>query len=177
MIVDILRIILRFFVLVTFQVLVLNNVQLGGFINPYLYVLFLITLPVSTPRLLLLFIALVTGLTIDMFQNTVGMHAFACVLLAFARPAWLKMISPRDGYEADAIPSIKKFGFKWFVAYAFVLILIHHFTLFYIEVFRFSEFFSTLLRVVLSSTVTLLLVIIAQYISTKPSERLQRAGS
>ncbi len=177
MILDILRIVLRFIVLVSLQVLVLNNVQLGGFINPYLYVLFLITLPVSTPRLLLLFVALVTGLTIDMFQNTVGMHASACLFLAFARPSWLKMIAPRDGYEADAVPSIKKFGFPWFVAYSSVLILIHHFTLFYIEVFRFSEFFSTLLRVVLSSVVTLLLVIIAQYICTKPSERLQRAGS
>ncbi len=176
MIIDILRIILRFIVLVTFQVLVLNNVQLGGFINPYLYVLFLITLPISTPKLLLLFVALVTGLTIDMFQNTVGMHASACLFLAFARPGWLKMIAPRDGYEADAIPSIKKFGFRWFAAYSFVLILIHHLALFYIEVFRFSEFFSTFFRVILSSIVTLLLVIIAQYISTKPSERLQRAG-
>jgi cell shape-determining protein MreD len=176
MILDILRIVLRFIVLMSIQILVLNNVQLGGYINPYLYVLFLITLPVNTPRAVLLFAALITGLTVDMFQNTMGMHASACLLLAYARPGWLKMIAPRDGYEADVSPSVKKFGMQWFVVYALVLILIHHLLLFYIEVFRFSEFFSTFLRVFLSTIVTLLLVIIAQYLINKPSERTQWAG-
>ncbi len=177
MIVEILRIVLRFIVLVSIQVLVLNNVQLGGFINPYLYVLFLLTLPISTPKLLLLIVALATGLTIDMFQNTMGMHASACLILAYARPWWLRVIAPRDGYDAEAVPSIKRFGVQWFTVYSLVLILIHHTFLFYIEVFRFSEFFSTLTRALLSSIVTLFLVIIAQYLGSRPSERLQRAGS
>lgn len=171
MIVEVLRIILRFIVLVAIQVLVLNNIQLGGFINPYLYVLFLLRLPVRTPRLLLLVIAMATGLTIDMFQNTMGMHAMACVVLAYFRPGWLKIIAPRDGYETDAEPSIRKFGPGWFIAYASVMVLIHHLFLFYIEVFRFSEFFSTLLRVVLSSIVTLLLIIISQYLTMRSKER------
>ncbi|CAN5505024.1 rod shape-determining protein MreD [soil metagenome] len=153
------------------QVLVLNNMQLGGFINPYLYVMFLITLPVKIPNLLLLGIALATGLTVDMFQNTMGMHASACMLLAYLRPGWLKMIAPRDGYESDAAPSVKKSGFQWFIVYAGVLVLVHHLLLFYLEVFRFSEFFSTFIRVLLSSVVTLLLIIIAQYLMNKPSDR------
>ena len=171
MIIEILRYVVRFILLIAIQVLVLNNVQLGGLINPFLYILFLITLPIQIPRLLLLTIAFVTGITIDMFQNTMGMHASACLLLAYARPGWLKTIAPRDGYDADAVPSIKKFGLQWFVVYALVLVLFHHTLLFFIEVFRFSEFFGTLSRVLLSSLVTLLLIIIAQYLTNKPNDR------
>lgn len=171
MIIEILYIIVRFIVLVSIQVLVLNNLQLGGFINPFLYILFLLTLPVRMSRTLLLFVSLATGLMIDMFMNTMGMHAAACLLVGYLRPGWLKIISPRDGYETDAVPGIKKFGFQWFMVYASVMILAHHLLLFYIEVFRFSEFFSTLLRVILSSIVTLLLIVISQYLFTKPEGR------
>lgn len=168
MILDILRIIIRFVVLVTIQVLVLNNVELGGFINPLLYVLFLLTLPVYTPRLLLLAVAMITGLMIDMFQNTMGMHASACLLLAYVRPAWLKIIAPRDGYDTEAVPSIRQFGIRWFLAYAGVLIFIHHFALFFIEIFRMSEFMNTLLRILISTIVTLLLVILSQFMTMRP---------
>lgn len=103
---------------------------------------------------------MICGLTIDMFQNTPGMHASACLVIAYLRPGWLKMIAPRDGYETDAQPGIRKFGFIWYITYASVLVLVHHFTLFFLEVFRFSEFFDTLLRIVLSSVLTLLLIIV-----------------
>ena len=171
MIIEILIIIIRFIVLAGVQVLVLNNLQLGGLINPYLYVLFLLTLPVRTPRILMLFIALATGLVIDMFMNTMGMHAAACLLLGFVRPSWLKIMSPRDGYETDAVPGIRKFGFQWFLVYSSVMVLVHHTFLFYIEVFRFSEFFYTFLRVILSSIVTMILIIISHYLFSKPEGR------
>lgn len=177
MILQIFRILLQFILLTGIQVLILNNIQLAGFINPYLYVLFLLTLPVRTPKILLLVIALATGLTIDMFQNTMGMHASACIFLAYLRPGWLNIIAPREGYETDAVPSVRKFGIGWFTAYAGVMILAHHSLLFFIEVFRFSEFFSTLIRILCSSLVTLLLVIIAQYLVSKPSERMQRSAA
>ena len=168
MIIDIIYIIIRLLILTGVQVLVLNNLQLGGFINPYLYVLFLLTLPVRTPRILLLFIALATGLLIDMFMNTMGMHAAACLLVGYLRPAWLKIMSPRDGYETDAVPGIRKFGFQWFLVYSSVMVLAHHAMLFYIEVFRLSEFLNTFLRVILSSIVTMLLIIISHYLFSKP---------
>ena len=171
MIIEILIIIIRFIILAGVQVLVLNNLQLGGLINPYLYVLFLLTLPVRTPRILMLFIALTTGLVIDMFMNTMGMHAAACLLLGFVRPSWLKIMSPRDGYETDAVPGIRKFGFQWFLVYSSVMVLVHHTFLFYIEVFRFSEFFYTFLRVILSSIVTMILIIISHYLFSKPEGR------
>ncbi len=128
-------------------------------------------LPVKLPKSLLLVVAFFTGLIIDMFSNTMGMHAAACVVMGYIRPGWLRVLAPRDGYESDALPSVKNYGFQWFIVYASVMVLAHHFALFYLEVFRFSEFFSTFLRVILSTLVTLLLIILSQYLFTKPEER------
>ena len=171
MIIEILKIIFRFIVLIAVQVLVLNHVEISGYINPFLYVLFILMLPVRIPRLLLLITAFATGLCVDLFTNTAGMHAAACVMMAFLRPGWLKIIAPRDGYDVEAVPSVKRFGFQWFIIYSSVMVLVHHVALFYIEVFRFSEFFTTLTRALLSTAVTLLLIIITQYLFTKAEER------
>ncbi|MCG3167443.1 MAG: hypothetical protein POELPBGB_03235 [Bacteroidia bacterium] len=154
----------RYIFLIVFQVLILNNVQLGGFINPYLYVLFILMLPIEIPGWLLLLLSFLMGLSIDLFENTAGMHASASVFMAFCRPYLLNMISPREGFDRNSQPTIQKFGINWFLTYAGILILLHHFALFYLEIFRFSAFFSTLLRVILSSTFTLGLVVIAQYL-------------
>jgi len=99
-----------------------------------------------------------------MFSNTVGMHIAACTIMAFCRPYLLKMISPREGFERGSKISIRKFGINWFITYAGILILLHHTVLFYLEIFRFSAFFSTLLRVILSSAFTLCLVIVTEYL-------------
>ncbi|MBK9638281.1 MAG: rod shape-determining protein MreD [Bacteroidetes bacterium] len=168
MILVILRHLFRFLLLISLQILILNNIQLGTFINPFLYILFLLSLPVNMPKLLLLPIAFLTGITIDMFQNTPGMHASACLFMMYLRPYWLKIIAPRDGYDIEVEPSIKKLGFPWYITYASLLVFVHHLFLFFIEVFRFSEFFDTLTRIALSSILTLLLIIIAQYLTAKP---------
>lgn len=129
-----------------------------------MYVLFIIILPFETPKWLLLFSAFALGIAIDYFYDTAGMHSAACVLMAFVRPGILKLFSPRDGYEFGTQPTVQYLGIPWFLSYAGILIFLHHFFLFFIEVFRFSEFFSTFLRVIISSVFTLLLVVMAQYL-------------
>jgi rod shape-determining protein MreD len=161
---EIFRNIIRFFLLVLVQVLLIKNIELGRFINPFMYVLFIIILPFETPKWLLLFSAFALGIAIDYFYDTAGMHSAACVLMAFVRPGILKLFSPRDGYEFGTQPTVQYLGIPWFLSYAGILIFLHHFFLFFIEVFRFSEFFSTFLRVIISSVFTLLLVVMAQYL-------------
>ena len=168
---EVIKIIFRFILLVAVQVIVLNNIRLGGYINPFIYVLFIMQLPVRIPKTLLLVIAFATGLCIDVFSDTLGMHAAASVFLGFVRPTILRAISPRDGYEADSSPSLKLMGLNWFLLYTFIAVIIHHFVLFYIEVFRFSEFFSTLLRVSLSSLVTIIFILISQFLFGKTFEK------
>lgn len=153
---------LQFIFLVLLQVLVLNNLQFSGYINPYLYIVFIFWLPIETPRWLLMLVAFTLGLTIDIFSDTLGMHASACVFLAFCRPYVLQLVSPRDGYETNQRPSIQDFGFRWFILYASLLTLLHHLFLFYVEVFRFSDFGSTLGRALASTIFTLLLITITQ---------------
>jgi hypothetical protein len=167
MLTDIIRLSVRFLLLVLLQIIVLNNIQLSGFINPFLYVLFILMLPVKIPKLLLLLLAFLTGLTIDIFSNTLGMHAGACVFMAFCRPGVLRVISPREGYEAEATPSVKDMSFNWFLLYAGVLILLHHFFLFFAEAFRITEFLTTFVRVFASSIATLSLVIMTQFLFAK----------
>lgn len=155
----------RFLVLVFLQGVILTDVNLWqGMAIPYLYVLFLLMLPINLPKWTELIIGLICGLAIDMFTNTLGIHASACVLLAFVRPLLLKAIAPRDGYEFGQRPTISDLGTSWYFKYAFVLVFIHHLWLFYLEVYSFSGFFTTLLRVILSSLFTFLLVILSQYL-------------
>ena len=164
MINTIIRNILRFIVLVLVQVLLIKNIEIGRFINPFLYVLFIIALPFETPKWLLLLSGFILGITIDMFYDTMGMHAAATVFIAYIRPVILNLFSPREGYEFGTQPTIQYLGVPWFISYSGILIILHHFVLFYLEVFRFSEFFSTLFRVIVSSVFTLLLIIASQYL-------------
>jgi len=161
---EVIRNIIRFAILVGVQVLIIKNIELGQFINPFIYILFIIVLPFETPKWLLLLSAFAMGITIDMFYDTAGMHAAACVFIGYLRPGLLKLFSPRDGYEFGTQPTIQYLGIPWFLSYSAILIVLHHLVLFYIEVFRFSEFFSTLLRVIISSMFTILLVVISQYL-------------
>ncbi len=158
------RYFLQFLVLVLLQVFILNNVQLGGFVNPYIYILFIILLPVNTPKWLLLVLGFVLGISIDIFSHTPGMNSSATIFMAFIRPYVLEIVAPREGYDKDSSPRLKTYGFTWFLRYAFILVLAHHFVLFYIEVFRFSDFFLTFSRVILSTIFSTLLIVTSQYL-------------
>lgn len=164
MIDKLIRQILFFVFLVGIQVVLLNHIQWHGYVNPYVYVLFILLLPVDIPKLLLLVIAFVTGIVIDMFGNSGGMHAAATVLMAFARPGVLRLIAPRDGYDSDVklIPQVM--GLKWFVTYLLIMVLIHHMACFYLEIFRFSEFFITLFKSILNTLITVALIVTGEFL-------------
>jgi hypothetical protein len=161
--------IIRFIILIGLQVFILENINLRGYINPYLYVYFILLLPFETPGWLLLISSFLLGFSIDTFIGTMGIHTASSVLMAFSRPLVIKAIPSRKEFEPGMKPSISDLGFIWFFSYAIILIFIHHLALFFLEVFRFTDFFSTLLRVVLSCIFTLLLVIVAQYLFFRAS--------
>lgn len=161
------RYIISFILLLTLQILVLNNIQLSGFINPYLYVLFILILPFETPKWMLLILAFIMGMVVDLFSHTPGMHTSATLFMAFLRPYVLEFFSPRDGYETETYPILRYYGLNWFLKYTTILVLAHHLFLFYVEVFRFSDFFLTLGRALASSVFTIILVLISQYFYRK----------
>ena len=162
MINSILRFSLIFVILILLQVLLFNNIQFSGYVNPYVYIMFILLLPVEIPSWLLLLLSFGTGITIDLFSGSPGMHASATVVAGFVRPFILRIVSPRDGYEPGSEPSMVIYGFRWFLAYAVLLVVVHHTILFYLEVFRFDDFFRTLLRVLLSSLFTLTFIVLIE---------------
>ena len=169
MISDVLKNIGRFTVLVLLQVLIIKNINLGRYFIFFPYVLFILLLPFNTPKPLTLVLAFLLGLSIDMFYDTQGMHASACLTMAFVRSFVLELFAPREGYDEQLKPTITYMGVGWFSSYALILILIHHFFLFYIEVFTFYEFFRTLLRVICSTISTFAFIYLMQFLFYRPN--------
>jgi len=157
--------IFSFFLLVAIQVVILNKIQFNYYINPYLYIVFIILLPLNIPGWILLISSFLLGFVIDAFSDTYGMHSAASVLIAFCRPWILKITYPKQDYDAAILPSLKYFGFRRFFSYSLIMVFIHHTTLFYIEVFNFYEIFHTFYKIILSSVFTMLLIILSQYLS------------
>lgn len=156
-----------FVVLVLVQVLILNNIQFSGLINPYVYILFVLLLPFTIPGYLLLGISFILGISVDIFSNTPGIHAGATVLLGFVRPALARLISSREIIEKGNTPGMSQLGFASFLKYTVIAVLIHHLFLFYAEAFSFGSFFETFFRYVLSSFFSILIILGSQFIVFK----------
>jgi len=154
---------LMFIVLVAVQVLFLNQIQFSGYINPYIYVLFIMLLPLNAPRYAVLLLSFFVGLVVDIFSNTLGIHSFASVFIAYARPAIIRVITNREEELSD-YPGLAQTGLAWFLSYTSIMVFIHHIVLFYIEVFTFDNFFSTLYRVLLSSVFSIFVIVLSQFI-------------
>ena len=162
---------LRFIILVFIQVFLLKNITLYDLSTPYLYILFILLLPFETPNILLFILAFILGLTIDAFYDTPGLHATTCVLLAFVRVLFISITVQKEGFDNEPEPTLSIMGFRWFFTYAITLTFIHHFFLFNLEVFRFSEIQYTLTRVVLSTIFTVFLMLVSGLLFYKPKER------
>lgn len=163
----IIRNILRFIAMILIQGLLLNEIDLGVFVNPYLYVICIILLPVETPDWLLILAAFLLGILIDTFTNTLGLHASACVFMAFVRPKVLQFLKPRDGYETGSQPGLFIMGSRWFLYYSAILIGFHHAWFFILEFFRLSDAGYILLKILASSFCTWILVILTQLLTGK----------
>jgi rod shape-determining protein MreD len=125
--------------------------------------MFILLLPIEIPSWLMLLLSFFTGLIIDFFSGSHGMHTSATVLAGFVRPYVLRLVSPRDGYESGPDPSMVIYGFRWFLAYTLLVVLIHHTALFYLEVFRLTDFFRTMFRVILSSVFSVAFILLIEF--------------
>ncbi len=162
---------IRFIVLTFMQVFLFKNFSLYELSTPYIYILFILLLPFETPNLILFVLAFILGITIDAFYDTPGLHAACCILLAFVRILFINITVQKDGFDNEPEPTLTVMGFRWFLAYAFILTLFHHFLLFNLEVFRFSELQYTLSRFVLSSLFTVFLIMISGLLFFRKKER------
>lgn len=158
----------RFFLLLAAQVLIFNNFNFLGYINPYPYILFVLLYPVNGNKYGLLGASFLLGITMDLFSNSGGVHAAACLLLAYARPYIFKF-SFGLSYEYQTIKINDSLTPERF-SFLLLSVVIHHFTLFILEVFQLSSLWDILLRTLIGTLFTLIMCIVLIYIF-KPSKR------
>jgi rod shape-determining protein MreD len=163
---------IRFVLIIAFQVLLLNDNLLRSstalnslvLFKPFLYILFLLMLPININKILLLVIALLTGLTVDLFSNTYGLHACAALLVAFVRPFLIRAfanISPKD-YSKSITPSLSTIGFGRFVSYAGTSCLAFALYFYFLGELIIKPGTHYITNVVLSTLLTLVLLICSQ---------------
>jgi hypothetical protein len=160
---------ISFLIYLFFQVIILKNSVLFGSAFCFLYIGYLLLLPVETNPLWLMFIGFGMGLFIDMFYDSAGIHASASVAVMFIRNFWLARVTPQGGYDNGAVPSLASDGLQWFLIYATPMIFVHHALLFFIEAGGFQYVGFTLLKVIFSTLYTMVVMLIVQYLF--PGER------
>lgn len=148
----------RFIVLVLVQVLILSNINFLGYINPYIYILFIILYPIKNNRLLFLFLSFLLGLSVDLFLDSGGVHATACVTIAYIRPVLLKF-SFGTIYDHQTIKfSTTEFGQR--LTYFSIIVFIHHLILFSLEIFNSLKIILILKKTLFSSIFTIILCLL-----------------
>ena len=158
------RNILLFLGLVFLQVMIFDNLRLGLFIHPYVYVLFIMLLPFETPLWSLIVNGFFIGIVVDIFSGTPGLNAAATVLMAYLRPNVINITTRKSDIEGKIAPSVSEMGLKWFMPYMVLLLIIHNFTLFMLEAFSIHliglVLLGTLLSVIFSTIVIVLIIYI-----------------
>lgn len=129
----------------------------------FLYVVFILLMPIETSNLLLMAAGFVIGFTVDVFYNSLGLHAFTMVFIAYLRNYWLGTITPQGGYDPGAMPNLPSQGVQWFLVYSMPLVFLHHLILFLVESTG-TLFWYSMLKTISSLMFTMTVIIILQYL-------------
>jgi len=149
---------IRFVVLLLIQVLLLSHINFMGYLNPYPYILFVLLFPIKNNRMLFILLSFLLGLLIDIFLDSGGIHAAACVTIAFIRPVALKY-SFGALYEHQTV-KFSNADFVQRITYISILTIIHHLVLFLLEIFNFSRILLVLKHTLFASILTIILCLL-----------------
>ena len=156
---DLVKNIFRLLVFILVQVYILDKIHLHRFVIPVLYYIFILWLPFSLNRISLLFIGFVTGLMLDYFTNTPGLHAAACILIAYARPFVINLLIPKDTAEFNyREPSPRAMGWAPYTVYALVLTVLHHSYMYLLEWLDLGNMIAFLIKVGATTGISMLLI-------------------
>ena len=153
---------ISFFIYWLLQVLLFRNVALFDTAFCFVYVGFLLLLPLEISLTSLLLLGFGMGLAVDIFYDTAGIHAATMVMIAFIRPSIIQFIRPSGGYENVETPTISKLGFNWFATYAGIMLFLHHAILFLIQGSSFSLWFSSFPSIIASIVLSFFVLTIGQ---------------
>lgn len=154
----------RFFIFLSLQLLIFNNIKFLGYINPQVYIIFLLLLPIEMKKWIQYVIAFLTGFLVDMFFQTHGIHALSCLIIIFLRPYLVLLLNgfrPIDGVFKP-IPGAK--DFKWIVLYVAGMAFVHQLLVTMIETFNMKEFFHIMWVTLLNTFFTTVLIVCIEYL-------------
>ncbi|MCQ2317740.1 MAG: rod shape-determining protein MreD [Bacteroidales bacterium] len=156
--------ILSFICLLLVQVLMLDNICLGSYVHPVVYIIFIMQRPFKTPRIQLLLEGFAMGIAVDVFNGTPGLNAAATVLVAYLRPYVIDMMTRKSELDEKQEPTVEKKGAAWFFVYSLIILIIHNFTFFLLEAFTFKLIGVILLEMLASVPVSALLILLISYL-------------
>ncbi len=145
------RHILRGLLILLVQVLVLKRISLGSswfwqHAEILIYPVIILLLPFRLARQYVILIGFCTGLMIDVFYNTIGVHAFALTATAYIRGILLSYLEPRGGYQLVMSPTHHSMGLNWLMTYSSIAMLFHILLYEIAEVFTFIYIGKILLK-------------------------------
>jgi hypothetical protein len=158
--------VIYFFIYLLAQVLLFKRLVLFNTSFCFLYVGFILLLPNETNQLVLMLVAFLLGFCVDIFYDSLGLHAMALVTVAYLRNYWLNTITPQGGYDANMSPSLALNGLQWFLVYSLPLVFVHHAVLFFVEAGGFGLFWFTMLKIIASLLFTTSILLMLQYLSS-----------
>ena len=151
--------IFQFFLLLFLQSFLLNNINLFGFINPNLYLLFIIIYRLDGNPTLLIIIGFVMGLLLDLLTQGSGGHTIATLTIAFLR---LSIIKFSFGVNYDVpMGMIKGSLLRQRLLYFMLMVVIHHLILYSIVYFSFDNTITILKNTLFTSFFTFIMVFIS----------------
>lgn len=174
MLIDILFLLLRLTAYVLIQVLFLQHLNFFDAAFCFLYISFILFLPIKLDRLWVLFLSFLIGILIDIFYDTLGIHTAACVLIGFLRGFLITLYGLDSNDEIVSVISIRSVKIQVFLSYVLILTFIHHLLLFSIEANHWGLFQEVMVRSFLSTIFTFTTVFIVQYIFYSLQQRSKR---
>lgn len=160
--------IIRISLLLLAQILIFNFFSIEWFTIPfieiYIYPLVILLLPLKTPKSGIILLGFCTGLLVDIFNNTPGIHSGAGTMIAYLRPFVIQIIQPRGGYKVNISPTIVSINFKWFAIYAAIMTFLHSLSVSILDIFQFKFLHYILLRTFLSGLASYLIVMVIMII-------------
>lgn len=159
--------------LILAQVLACNHIMLFNVAMAFVFIYFIVRLPMDLNINIVLTLAFFTGLAVDIFSDTPGMNAMACTILAMMRRPLLYAYIPRDDRTKNIVPSLKNLGFIVYGKYLFSMSVVYCLLIFSIEYFSFADVKEIIFMSAASSAFTFLVLLgVDSIIMTNREKRL-----
>ena len=157
------------FLLMVFLQVVCNRICLFNIAVPFVFVYFILRLPMSLSVNWVMTLSFLIGLVVDIFSNTYGMYAMSSIIIGALRKTIFTLFYPREDEMSNPIPSINTLGVSTYIKYMFTLVLLLCVVIYFIQLFTFYNIGLTIMRIIGSSLLTAVILFGFDSIATTKS--------